>query len=190
MPPSRGFHTPYSPGRAWMQGPGRFGHVIVDGAGGLGGPAGQVQSAIVSNTNQCDQHSAPVRKRYRAPWSQSWRVELRAGRGGPTVRLGPLRVGESTRLTGAGAQWLALPTTMTARACPRFDARACPRNLAVWRSGSGRVASGLSPRGVASFMHARLEARGYQGRLVSNLPSPRSLNLLPVPPGCPRGVSR
>ena len=97
MPPGRGFHTPYSPGPAWMQGPGRFGHVNVGGAGGLGGPAGRVQSAIVSNTNQCDQHSAPVRKRYRAPWSQSWRVGLRSGLGGPPVRLGPLRVGESMR---------------------------------------------------------------------------------------------
>ena len=40
----RGFHTLYAPGRAWMQGPGRFGHVNVGGAGGLGGPAGRVQS--------------------------------------------------------------------------------------------------------------------------------------------------
>ena len=40
----RGFHTLYAPGRAWMQGPGRFGHVNVVGAGGLGGPAGRVQS--------------------------------------------------------------------------------------------------------------------------------------------------
>ena len=95
----------------------------VDGAGGLGGPAGQVQSAIVSNTNQCDQHSAPVRKRYRAPWSQSWRVELRAGLGGPTIRLGPLRVGESMRERVLGLS-------------------------AVWPSGSGRMASGIWPCGL------------------------------------------
>ena len=61
----RGFHTLYAPGRAWMQAPGRFGHVNVVGAGGLGGPAGRVQSAIVSNTNQCGQHGASVRKRHR-----------------------------------------------------------------------------------------------------------------------------
>ena len=40
----RGFHTLYAPGRAWKQGPGRFGHVNVVGAGGLGRPAGRVQS--------------------------------------------------------------------------------------------------------------------------------------------------
>ena len=68
----RGFHPPYSPGRARMQGPGRFSHVNVSGAGGLGEPAGRVQPVTVS-----DPHSAPVRKRYRAPCSQSWRVELR-----------------------------------------------------------------------------------------------------------------
>ena len=38
------FTLPYAPGRAWKQGPGRFGHVNVVGAGGLGGPAGRVQS--------------------------------------------------------------------------------------------------------------------------------------------------
>ena len=47
----RGFHTPYSPGRAWMQGPGRSGHVNVGGVGGLGGPADRVQSVTVPNTN-------------------------------------------------------------------------------------------------------------------------------------------
>ena len=66
------FHTPYSPGPAWRQGPGRFSHVNVSKAGGLGEPAGRVQPVIVS-----DPHSAPVRNRYRAPCSQSWRVELR-----------------------------------------------------------------------------------------------------------------
>ena len=44
----RGFHTLCAPGRAWMQGPGRFGHVNVVGAGGLGGPAGRVQSVSTS----------------------------------------------------------------------------------------------------------------------------------------------
>ena len=45
-------------------------------------------------------------------------------------------------------------------------------NLAVWPLVSGRVASGLSPRGVTSFVHARLGVRGNQGRMVCNLPSP------------------
>ena len=40
----RTLHTLYAPGRACEQGPGRFGHVNVGGAGGLGGPAGRVQS--------------------------------------------------------------------------------------------------------------------------------------------------
>ena len=62
---------------------------------------------------------------------------------------------------------------------------------AVWPCGVSAVwPSGLSPRGAASFVHARLGAKGYQGRMVSNLPSPCLLNLLPVPPGCPRGVRR
>ena len=61
----RTLHTPYAPGRACEQGPGRFGHVNVGGAGGLGGPAGRVQSVTAPNTNQCDQHGASVRKRYR-----------------------------------------------------------------------------------------------------------------------------
>ena len=128
----RGFHTPYSPGPAWKQGPGRFSHVNVSEAGGLDEPAGRVQPAIVS-----DHHSAPVRKRYRAPWSQSWRVGLRQGLGGPSVRLGPLRVGESMRERVLGS--------MRERVLGLS---------AVWPLVSGRMASGLSPRGVASFVHA------------------------------------
>ena len=62
---------------------------------------------------------------------------------------------------------------------------------AVWPCGVSAVwPSGLSPRGAASFVHARLGARGHQGRMVSNLPSPCLLNLLPVPQGCPRGIRR
>ena len=34
----RDFHTPYSPGPARRQGPGRFGHVNVGEAGGPAGP--------------------------------------------------------------------------------------------------------------------------------------------------------
>ena len=96
------------------------------------------------NTNQCDQHSAPVRKRYRGVVV----TELACW-----VISGPRRAVGRTR-TAAGR---------------RVDARACPRTLgrvaagmrervlgfsAVWPLDSGRVASGLSPRGVASFVHA------------------------------------
>ena len=138
--------TLYAPGRACEQGPGRFGHVNVDGAGGLGGPAGRGQSVTAANTNQCDQHSAPVRKRYRAPWSQSWRAGLRSD-------VGPLRVEESIRLTGAGAQWLALPAVPTTDFCRR--ARACPRCLAVWPLHS----LGVWPYGLWSLAVWPLDSR-------------------------------
>ena len=36
----------------------------------------------------------------------------------------------------------------------------------------GVLPSGLSPRGAASFVHARLGCRGNQGSMVSKLPSP------------------
>ena len=140
----RGFHPLCAPGRACMQGPGRFGHVNVVGAGGLGGPAGRVPSVTITNTNQCDQHSAPVRKRHRGVVV----TELACW-----VISGPRRAAGRTR-TAEGR---------------RVDARACPRTLgrvaadmrervpgvsAVWPSVSGRMASGLSQRGVASFVHA------------------------------------
>ena len=54
----------------------------------------------------------------------------------------------------------------------RVCARACLRSLAVWPLESGRVASGLSPHGVASFYMPRLGLRSYQGRMVCNLPGP------------------
>ena len=60
------------------------------------------------------------------------------------------------------------------------ESRPCGRrDLAVWPLGSGRVASGLSPRGVASFVHARSGAPDDQGRTVCNLPGP-------CPPTCSR----
>ena len=66
------------------------------------------------------------------------------------------------------------------------------RVLAVWPLDSGRVASGLSPRGVSSFVHARLGVRGNQGRMVCNLPSPcpHTCSRPPVVPHVPspRGV--
>ena len=105
----------------------------------------------------------------RAPWSQSWRVGLSPGLGGPSVALGPLRVGEwmRERVLGLSAVWPLICASVSS------ESRPCGRRcLAVWPLVSGRVASGLSPRGVASFVHARLGVRGYQGRMVSNLPSP------------------
>ena len=87
----RGFHTLCAPGRAWMQGPGRFGHVNVVGAGGLGVPAGRVQP-VSTNTNQCDQHSAQPRKR----WPRAVVTEL-VYVSGPRRAVGPTRVGESVR---------------------------------------------------------------------------------------------
>ena len=46
------------------------------------------------------------------------------------------------------------------------------RSLAVWPRVSGRVASGLSPYGVASFVHARLGSiSGYQGVAQSQTPT-------------------
>ena len=73
------------------------------------------------------------------------------------------------------------------------DSRPCGRrDLAVWPLESGRVASGLSPRGVSSFVHARLGVRGNQGRMVCNLPSPcpHTCSRTPVVPHVPspRGV--
>ena len=137
----------------------------------MGPPAGFSQSvqtltSVISTVRRSGSGTGAL-------WSQSWRVELRWGLGGPPVGLGPLRVGESIRLTGAGAQWLALPPTLAARACPRFYARACPRTL-------GRVAVGIWPYGLWTLAawrglicaSSRLGVRGYQGRMVSNLPSP------------------
>ena len=54
------------------------------------------------------------------------------------------------------------------------------RSLAVWPWVSGRMASGLSPYGVTSFVHARLGCRGNQG--ISPVSDP---NLLPVYHWCP-----
>ena len=122
----RGFHTPYSPGPARRQGPGRFGHVNVDEAGGW---------RAMARTPVCD----CVR-----------------------VRVLDVRV----RVLGFSA---------------------------VWPWVSGRMASGLSPRGVSSFVHARLGVRGNQGRMVSNLPSlcPHTCSRPPVVPHVPspRGVA-
>ena len=56
-------------------------------------------------------------------------IFLLSGLGGPWVALGPLMVGEWMRERVLGFS-------------------------AVWPLVSGRMASGLSPRGVASFVHA------------------------------------
>ena len=95
---------------------------------------------------------------------------------------------------GAGAQWLAPPSVTACAcvsstcACVSSGSRPCGRGyLAVWPLVSGRVASGLSPRGVSSFVHARLGIRGNQGRMVSNLPSlcPHTCSRPPVVPHVP-----
>ena len=102
-------------------------------------------------------------------------------RGWPTTTsLGMEVVGPSTQH---------IPTTVIL--CEPSCSGTCGCWGCCWCCGVSAVwPSGLSPRGVASFVHARLGARGYQGRMVSNLPSPCLLNLLPVAPGCPRGVRR
>ena len=82
-------------------------------------------------------------------------------------------------LSSVGGGWRAMARTPDNHDCASVscasvssDSRPCGRRcLAVWPLESGRVASGLSPRGVASFVHARLGVRGNQGRMVSNLPS-------------------
>ena len=101
-----------------------------------------------ANTNQCDQHSAPVRKRYRAPWSQSWCVGLCPGLGGPSVRLGPLRVGESMRervLSSMRERVLGLS--------------------AVWPSVSGRMAFGIWPCGLWTLA-------AWRGLICARCPCP------------------
>ena len=124
----RTLHTLYAPGRACEQGPGRFGHVNVVGAGGLGGPAGRVQSvtAMAGSSRRMNgmRTLTSVISTVRSPgsggrtsWSQSWCVC--PGLGGPSGRRG---------------------SASHARACPACAcvsrARACPRYL----SGSRRTA--------------------------------------------------
>ena len=144
----RGFHTLYVPGRACEQGPGRFGHVNVGGASGLGGPAGQVQSvtAMADSSRRMNgirtltSVSSTVRRPRSgtwASWSQSWRVGLSPGLGGPSVALGPLRVGEwmRERVLGLSAVWPLVCASVSS------DSRPCGRwTLAVWPLDSRRVA--------------------------------------------------
>ena len=97
----------------------------------------------------------------RAPWSQSWRVGLSPGLGGPSARLGPLRVGESMRervlgsmrerVLGVSAVW------------PSVSGRMASGNLAVWPLDSRRVA-------WPHFTRSRLGLRSSRGRMVCNLP--------------------
>ena len=149
MPPGRGqrqgprgFHTLYVPGRAGEQGPGRFGHVNVGGAGGLGGPAGRVQSVTAMADSSRRMNGirtltsviSTVRRSGSgtgASWSQSWRVGLSPGLGGPSVALGPLRVGE----------W------MRERVLGSMRERVLGLS-AVWPSVSGRMAFGIWPYGL------------------------------------------
>ena len=97
----------------------------------------------------------PVRKRYQGAVVTELACRVISGLGGPSVALGPLRVGE----------W------MRERVLGSMRERVLGLS-AVWPSVSGRMAFGLSPRGVASFVHARLGCRGNQGSMVSKLPSP------------------
>ena len=115
--------------------------------GGLGGPTDQVQSAILTLTSVI---STVLRSGSgtRALWSQSWRVQLFPGLGGPVFALGPLRVGEwmRERVLGFSAVWPSWFASVSSASRP------CGRgSLAVWPLESGRMASGLSPHGVASF---------------------------------------
>ena len=72
-----------------------------------------------------------------ASWSQSWRVGLSPGLGGPSVALGPLRVGEwmRERVLGLSAVWPLVCASVSS------DSRPCGRwTLAVWPLDSRRVA--------------------------------------------------
>ena len=132
----RTLHTPYAPGRACEQGPGRFGHVDVGGAGGLGGPAGRVQSV----TAMADSSRRMVGMRtltsvistVRRSGSGTGRRGHRAGVLG-YVRASAGRVGESMRERVLGLLRERVPC-----ACVSL------------------VSLGFSPYGVASFVHARL----------------------------------
>ena len=145
----RGVHTMYMPGRACEQGPGRFGHVNVGGAGGLGGPAGRVQSV----TAMAD---SSRRMNGMRTLTSVISTMLRSGSG--TGHRGH-RAGV---LSAVGGGWRAMARTPDNHDCASVscvsvssDSRPCGRRcLAVWPLESGRVASGLSPRGVASFVHA------------------------------------
>ena len=91
------------------------------------------------------------------------------GLGGPSVGLGPLRVGESMRERVLGS--------MRERVLGVS---------AVWPSVSGRMAFGIWPCGLWTLaawrgliLHARSGAPDDQGRMVCNLPGP-------CPPTCSR----
>jgi len=95
-------------------------------------------------------------------------------------------------LSSVGGGWGAMARTPDNHDCASVscasvssDSRPCGRRcLAVWPLESGRVASGLSPRGVSSFVHARLGVKGNQGRMVCNLPGPCPTPV-PEPQWCP-----
>ena len=141
--------------------------------GGLGRPTDQVQSAILTLTSVI---STVLRSGSgtRALWSQSWRVQLFPGLGGPVFALGPLRVGEwmRERVLEFSAVWPSRCASVSSasRPCGR-------RSLAVWPLESGRMASGVWPCGLWTLaawrcliLHARLGLRCRGGRMVCNLP--------------------
>ena len=114
-------------GHAHGHGPQRFGHVNVSGSVGSVGPPTKFSQRYCRTLTSVISTVLRSGSGTRAPWSQSWRVGLSPGLGGPSVRLGPLRVGESMRerVLGLSAVWPLL-------------ARACSRTL-------GRVAVGVWP---------------------------------------------
>jgi len=122
----RDFHTPYSPGPARRQGPGR----------------------------------APLRQRF--------------------GNVNVVRVGGLVRAHG----WSCASVSSESRPCGRWDARACPRSLAVWPLESGRVASGLSPHGAASFYTLGWGSglSRVEWSAIYPVPAP---HLFPTPTGAP-----
>ena len=103
------------------------------------------------------------------------------GLGGPVVALGPLRVGEwiRERVLGLSAVWPSgcASVSSASRPCGR-------RVLAVWPLESGRVASGFSPRGVASFYTLGRGLRTTRVEWSSIYPVPAPLPV-PDPQQCP-----
>ena len=90
------------------------------------------------------------------------------------------------RVLGLSAVWplICASVSSESRPCGRWDARACPRNLAVWPLESGRVASGLSPHGAASFCMLGWGSglSRVEWSAIYPVPAP---HLFPTPTGAP-----
>ena len=90
-------------------------------------------------------------------WGASPEPDSRNMAGKSPARVCPRTFGRAN-VPGIGARWLAPPSVTACAcvsstcACVSSGSRPCGRGyLAVWPLVSGRMASGLSPRGVASF---------------------------------------